>query len=135
MESNFELRSSGSLFSSSEDIIGKRGKASESLVLENDTQITIQEWKQNEALNELLHTEKDFLRDISILKTVFVDPCLKSAVLPETKSRTIFLDIAGIIQSTRKIVGLLENSCNNRQNLISTIIEIFSSPVIFQCTT
>ncbi|CAE7134469.1 unnamed protein product [Rhizoctonia solani] len=91
-----------------------------------------QERKRREAIDEIIHTERDFVRDLEYLRDRWVEPLRTWGIIPEDRRpnfvQQVFGNIEDILDISIRLYGLL----NKRQNVnptIETIGDIFAELV------
>ncbi|KAG2220966.1 hypothetical protein INT45_006499 [Circinella minor] len=73
------------------------------------------ERKRQAALNEILHSERQYCHDLDILRTIYAEPLLKSSTIEDTR-RQRFHDI--VFANYMAIYSLHKQSCDELDKLI-----------------
>ncbi|CAJ0630884.1 8669_t:CDS:10 [Entrophospora sp. SA101] len=90
--------------------------------------VSDQEKKRQEAINEVIYTEKDFVRDIEYLKNCWITPLLAQNIIPEFRREKFIRDVFHNIMEIYNVNSQLADALQKRQNsyaIVGRIGDIF----------
>ncbi|PAV20204.1 CNH-domain-containing [Pyrrhoderma noxium] len=90
------------------------------------------EKKRQEAINEVIYTERDFVRDMEYLRDVWIAPLKKSEIIPEHRRLDFLEQVFWNIHDIIAVNGKLRDALNRRQKsfaIVERIGDVFSEMV------
>ncbi|CAG8576104.1 12339_t:CDS:10 [Ambispora gerdemannii] len=82
------------------------------------------EKKRQEAINEVIYTEKDFVRDLEYLRDIWIDPLLYHNAIPEERREEFVNQVFYNIEDIHKVNSKLADALQKRQNSYAIVDQI-----------
>ncbi|CAG8462623.1 2782_t:CDS:10 [Funneliformis mosseae] len=82
------------------------------------------EKKRQEAINEVIYTEKDFVRDLEYLKDCWIDPLMEQNVIPESHREKFVEEVFFNILEVHGVNVKLADALEKRQNSFAIVEQI-----------
>ncbi|CAE7134454.1 unnamed protein product [Rhizoctonia solani] len=90
--------------------------------------VSDQERKRQEAINEVIYTERDFVRDLEYLRDRWMEPLRKSDIIPEERRDDFVQQVFWNVEDILDVNARLRDLLTKRQNaypIVETIGDIF----------
>ncbi|KAG8882288.1 RHO1 GDP-GTP exchange protein 2 [Tulasnella sp. 332] len=90
--------------------------------------VSDQEKKRQESINEVIYTERDFVRDMEYLRDVWMKPLLNSDIIPEARRISFIQDVFWNVEHIISVNTRLRDALNKRQKsyaIVEAIGDIF----------
>ncbi|KAI0042292.1 CNH-domain-containing protein [Auriscalpium vulgare] len=94
--------------------------------------VSDQEKKRQEAINEVIYTERDFVRDMEYLRDVWINPLKNSEIIPEARRADFVEQVFWNVQDIIAVNTRLRDALNKRQKsyaVVESIADIFFDAV------
>lgn len=82
------------------------------------------EKKRQEAINEVIYTERDFVRDMEYLRDVWIKPLQKSDIIPEERRQEFLSQVFWNIYDIISVNSRLRDALNKRQKSYAVVEKI-----------
>ncbi|CAG8665312.1 13719_t:CDS:10 [Dentiscutata erythropus] len=82
------------------------------------------EKKRQEAINEVIYTENDFVHDLEYLKNCWMDPLLKEDIIPEDRREEFVNNVFYNMLEIYKVNSKLNDALQKRQNAYAIVEQI-----------
>ncbi|CAB4399307.1 unnamed protein product [Rhizophagus irregularis] len=82
------------------------------------------EKKRQEAINEVIYTEKDFVRDLEYLRDCWMNPLLNQNFIPESRRKNFVNEVFYNILEVHNVNSKLADALQKRQNSFAIVEQI-----------
>ncbi|KAI0091488.1 CNH domain-containing protein [Irpex rosettiformis] len=86
--------------------------------------VSDQEKKRQEAINEVIYTERDFVRDMEYLRDLWMKPLRESDIIPESRRQDFLEQVFWNIQDIIAVNIKLRDALNKRQKSFAVVEQI-----------
>ncbi|KAH9913549.1 CNH-domain-containing protein [Epithele typhae] len=86
--------------------------------------VSDQEKKRQEAINEVIYTERDFVRDMEYLRDLWMKPLRESDIIPEERRQDFLEQVFWNVQDIIAVNTRLRDALNKRQKAYAVVEQI-----------